>query len=136
MSNEFSAEEREQLLERVRKAEQVAIECQGEAATYRHMLETCYEAAQKASDTKNVSYLHTITHRLAFTVPSEHEMKGLGQIFLNACKRDSSWLSRTKEALEKIKVEAQQLDVDKESSNSEVKDRIIELAEWGLIIHI
>lgn len=49
MTLEEMQKEREELLESLRKEKQYADECLGEAAVYRHLLETCYKAATEAS---------------------------------------------------------------------------------------
>ncbi|MBA3242492.1 MAG: hypothetical protein H0T60_14785, partial [Acidobacteria bacterium] len=51
--------EREKLLERLRKAEQVAAESQAEAAVYRDLLEDCYRAADQALKGKDLNLLYT-----------------------------------------------------------------------------
>jgi hypothetical protein len=129
--------EREELLERVRKAEQVANESQAEAAVYRDLLEDLYKAADQAITHKNLGLLHEITGRLAFfDVPHEGDVKQWGKYFLHAYIRDAGWLYDAKEALERIKADAEKLAVDKNSPNAELKERIIETARNGLIPHI
>lgn len=135
--NEADWEEaREKLLERLRKAEQIAAESQAEAAVYRDLLEDCYRAANQALQNKDLNLLYTVTGKLAFDwMPSESEVKRWGEYFLHAYIRDAAWLEDTKKALEQIKTDAEKLSEDKEM-NAEIKRRIIAAAENGLITHV
>ncbi len=135
--NEAEWEEaREKLLERVRKAEQIAAESQAEAAVYRDLLEDCYRAADQALKDKDLNLLYTVTGKLAFDwMPSASEVKRWGKYFLHAYIRDTGWLEDTKKALEQIKTDAEKLSEDKEM-NAEIKRKIIAAAENGLITHV
>jgi len=130
-------EERETLLERLRKYEQIAAESQAEAAVYRDMLEDCYEAAKQAYNSKDIDLLPKIIrfNSMGFTMPGEQEGKALGKLFLNAYMRDARWLRHAKKALEQIKADAENLPEDNET-NAELKKRIIAAAENGLITHV
>lgn len=132
--------ERETLLERLRKAEQIAAESQAEAAVYRDMLEDCYEAAKQAYNSKDIDLLPKIMrlNSMGFTMPSEREGKALGKLFLNAYMRDARWLRHAKNALGQIKAEAENL-LEDEQTNAELKKKITaiaDIAEDGLITHI
>jgi hypothetical protein len=130
-------EERETLLERLRKAEQIAAESQAEAAVYRDMLEDCYEAAKQAYNSKNIDLLPKIIrfNSMGFTMPSEREGKALGKLFLNAYMRDARWLRHAKKALGQIKSDAESL-VEDNQINAELKKKIVASVEDGLITHI
>lgn len=130
-------EERETLLERLRKVEQIAAESQAEAAIYRDMLEDCYEAAKQAYSNKDIDLLPKIIrfNSMGFTMPSEREGKALGKLFLNAYMRDARWLRHTKKALGQIKADAENLIEDNET-NTELKKKLIATAEDGLITHV
>ena len=128
--------EREALLERVRKAEQVAAESQAEAAVYRDLLEECWRAAAEALKVGEVDLLYKITGKLSFGwMPSEHEGKQWGKLFLHAYMRDAEWLKHARKRLEQIKSDAEMISEDSEA-NDELKKKIIEAAEHGLINHI
>ena len=104
MTTEEFEKERKELLERVKKAEQIASESQAEAAVYRDLLEDLYKAADQALENNELGLLHKITGRLAFwNVPSEDDVKEWGRYFLHAYIRDAGSLDDTKKALEKIK---------------------------------
>lgn len=126
----------EVLFERIRKAEQIASECLGEAAVYRDLLETCYKAATEARQSGNVQDLNNVMHLHHFNVPYESDVKEWGKDFLHAYVRDASWLNRTKSALEKIKAQAEKLDVEENSRIAELKESIMEAAKEGLITQI
>lgn len=130
-------EDREKLLERLRKAEQIAAESQAEAAVYRDMLEDCYEAAKQAYNNKDIDLLPKIIrfNSMGFTMPSEREGKALGKLFLNAYMRDARRLRHAKKALEQIKANGENL-LEDNKTNAELKKRIIAIAEDGLITHI
>ena len=137
MSNEETQRERDELLERVRKAEQVANESQAEAAVYREFLEALYKAADQAIAREDLKLLHTITGKLTFLyVPSKGDVKEWGKLFLHAYIRDAGWLESAKQSLEKIKAYAERLDVAGNPANAELKERILEAARDGLIPHI
>lgn len=63
------------LADRILELEQVSTECLGEAAVYRELLETCYKAATQASDSGEVSYLHTVMRLHNFDVPGEQNAR-------------------------------------------------------------
>jgi hypothetical protein len=133
-------EERESLLDSLRKAEQIAAESQAEAAIYRDMLEDCYGAAKQALERKDLSLLdRMIIHRTQFfTVPDREDIKQWGKHFLNAYMRDAGWLEDTKKNLEQIKADAEKILEDNEI-NPELKlalNRIIAAADDGLIPRI
>jgi hypothetical protein len=128
--------EREKLLERLRKAEQVAAESQAEAAVYRDLLEECWRAASEALQAGEVNLLYKITGKLSFDwMPSEHEGKQWGKLFLHAYMRDAGWLNHAKEQLSQIKAAAEMI-LEDNASNAELKMKIIDAAEKGLITHI
>lgn len=128
--------EREKLLESLRKAEQIAAESQAEAAVYRDLLEECWRAASEALKNEDLDLLYKITGKLSFDwMPSEHESKQWGKLFLHAYMRDAGWLKHTKERLEQIKADAELLIEDNET-NAELKKKIVDAAEDGLITHI
>lgn len=129
--------ERETLLERLHKAEQMAAESQAEAAVYRELLEDWYEAAQRARDQKNFDLLQVI-HRqmIPFYLPEEEEAKQWGKHFLHAYMRDARWLNHATQALEMIKADAEKLAVEGDEVNTQLKRSIIGTAENGLITHI
>ena len=137
MTTEEFEKEREELLERVKKAEQIASESQAEAAVYRDLLEDLYKAADQALENNDLRLLHKITGRLAFwNVPREGDVKEWGKYFLHAYIRDASWLDDTKKALEKIKGYAERLAVETDPKNAELRESILKTAEDGLIPHI
>jgi hypothetical protein len=136
MSEAEWREEREKLLERSRKFEQIAAESQGEAAVYRKMLEECWKAASEALRNENLNLLYEITGKLSFDwMPSDHEGKKWGKLFLHAYMRDAAWLKRAKERLEQIKANAEMIVEDNET-NVELKGKIIDAAEDALTTHI
>ena len=136
MSEAEWREEREKLLERSRKFEQIAAESQSEAAIYRKMLEECWKAAAEALKNENLNLLYEITGKFSFDwMPSEHEGKQWGKLFLHAYMRDAAWLKRAKERLEQIKANAEMIVEDNET-NIELKGKIIAAAEDGLTTHI
>jgi len=128
--------EREELLERVRTADQMVNEIQAEAAVYRKLLEDCYRAAQTATEKNDVDYLNKILHLHIFRVPSEDEVKRLGKYFLHAYIRDAGWLNTAKKSLQEIQSAAEKLDVEGCPANNELKERILEAVKDGLIPHI
>jgi hypothetical protein len=129
--------ERETLLERLRKAEQIAAESQAEAAVYRELVEDWREAATQAVAEKDFSRLYIINRRIPpFYLPSKEEGKLWGKLFLHAYIRDARWLDHTKQALEQIRTDAENLSVEDSEANTILKKRIISAAETGLIEHI
>ncbi len=130
-------EEREQLLERLRKVEQIAAESQAEAAVYRDLLEDCYRAADQALKDKDLNLLYTITGNLAFnSIPSETDGKQWGKHFLHAYMRDAAWLKMALKSLQQIKADAEELSVENHEANAGLKDKIIAAAKNGLITHV
>lgn len=128
--------EREKLLERLRKTEQVAAESQAEAAVYRDLLEECWRAASEALKAGEIDLLYKITGKLSFDwMPSEHEGKQWGKLFLHAYMRDAGWLKHAKKQLSQIRADAEMISEDSEV-NAELKRKIIDAAEDGLITHI
>jgi len=129
-------EERERLLESLRKTGQIAAESQAEAAVYQKMLEECWRAASEALKKGELNLLHEITGKFSFDwMPSEHEGKQWGKLFLHACMRDARWLEHAKKRLEQIKTDAELISEDNET-NAELKKKIIDAAEDGLVTHI
>jgi hypothetical protein len=136
MSEAEWQEEREKLLERLQKFEKIAAESQAEAAVYRKLLEECWQAASEALKNNEMDLLYKITGKLSFDwMPSEHEGKEWGKIFLHACMRDAGWLNHAKKRLEEIKADAEML-LEDDETNAELKKKIINSAEDGLTIHI
>lgn len=136
MSDVQQKSEQEKLLERLRKAEQIAAESQAEAAVYRDLLEECWRAASEALKNKDLDLLYKITGKFSFDwMPSEHEGKQWGKLFLHAYMRDAGWLRLTKERLEQIKAYAEMILEDNET-NAELKQKIVDAAEDGLLTHI
>jgi hypothetical protein len=134
MSETEWKDEREKLLERLQKAEQIAAESQAEAAVYWDMLENWYEAATQAQAQQDFSLLQKINKGLIpFHLPSKQEGKSWGQLFLKAYKRDDRRLGRAKQALERIRDDAENLSVEGNESNMKLKKSIIETAKEGLI---
>lgn len=120
---------------RILELEQIATECLGEAAVYRELLETCYKAATQASDSGQVSYLHTVMQLHMFDVPSEGNARSWGKDFVYAYSRDAAWLAAAKSALERIITDVEKLLAEKDSPDDELKE-ILKTAEHGLIPHI
>lgn len=135
MSESDWKEEREELLTRLQAAERLRAESQAEAAVYLESLRDCYEAAEQALASKRFELLNEITGKLTFGMPSKAEGEQLGRYFLDAYIRDAKWLQDTKDALEKIKADAEKLPEESDLS-SELKRRIIEAAAKGLVEHV
>lgn len=137
MSEARWEEERETLLERLRKAEQIAAESQAEAAVYLDMLKDWREAATEVLAQKDLSLLYKITDRrsVPFFLSSKEEGEQWGRLFLSAYMRDAGWLNHTRKALDYIKATAENIVEDNET-NAELKKRIIATVEDGLITHI
>ena len=130
-------EEREKLLESLRKAGQIAMESQTEAAVYRELLEDWREAATQALAQKDFTLLQRINRRIPpFYLPSKEEGELWGKLFLQAYIRDARWLEHTKQALEQIRADAENLSVENNEANTILKKRIIAAAEAGLVEHI
>jgi hypothetical protein len=137
VTNEELQRELEEVSERLRKAEQVANESQAEAAVYRELLEDLYKAADQAINDNNVNRLYEITRKLTFNwMPNESQAKLWGKYFLNAYIRDTGWLEHTKHSLERIRADAERLDVVDKPANAELKQRILATVENGLIPHV
>ena len=124
--------EKEQQLERVKKAEEVAAQCQAEAGVYRDLLNKCHEAASKAIETNNIAFVYEIEKQTRLAA-DESLVKELGRILIHSFWSDKAWLSRTFRSLEKIKVLAERLTIEEGSSNAKIKDEILEAAKDGLI---
>lgn len=130
-------DERETLLERLRKAEQIAAESQAEAAVYRELLEDWHEAAQQAQDQKNFALLHIINRRIPpFYLPSKEEGELWGRLFLYAYIRDASWSDHAKQSLEQIRADAEKLSVENNEDHTTIKNKIIATAEAALVEHV
>lgn len=126
----------EGLIRQLVKTVKSAHEHFGAVAVYRDLLEELYDAADQAIQKKDLELLHKITGKLAFWyVPAEGDVKQWGKDFLHAYRRDAGWLNHTKKALEKIKADAEQLEVEG-PRNAELKSQIIKDAEDGLITRI
>ena len=118
------SEERERLLESLRKTGQVAAESQGEAAIYRKLLEECWRAASEALKNEDLNLLYKITGKFSFDwPPTEHEGKEWGKLFLHAYMRDAGWLRHVKKRLEQIKADAEIILAD-DKTNAELKEKI------------
>jgi len=129
-------EERERLLESLRENKQIAVESQAEVAVYQKMLEECWRAASEALKEGKLNLLYEITGKLSFDwMPSKHEGKQWGKLFLHACMRDAGWLKHAKERLEEIEAYAELILEDNET-NAELKKKIIDAAQDGLATHI
>jgi hypothetical protein len=129
--------ERETLLERLRKAEQIAAESQAEAAVYRELVEDWREAATQAIAKKDFSLLYKINRRIPpFYLPGKEEGELWGKLFLHAYIRDARWLGHTKQTLEQIRADAENLSVEDNEANTILKKKIISAVEAGLIEHI
>lgn len=137
VANEELQNELEELSDRLRKAEQVANESQAEAAVYRELLEDLYKAADQAISDNNVSRLYEITRKLTFNwMPSESQAKLWGKYFLHAYVRHADWLEYVKQSLERIRSDAERLDATDKPANAELKQRILDAVEDGLVPHI
>ena len=138
MSEANWKEERENILERLRKAEQIAAESQAEAAVCRDLLEDCYKAASQALVQNDISLLPLIARTSFFHMPTKADTEQWGKYFLDAYARDAGWLEDTKKALEQIKADAEELLKNKEINDDlrEMIKRILSAAQRGLIVHI
>jgi hypothetical protein len=127
----------ELLIKQLSKTVHFAHEHFGAVVVYRKLLEELYEAADQAIQKKDLRLLYQITGKLAFWyVPSERDAKQWGKDFLYAYRRDAGWLRDTKKALEGIQAAVKELEVTEGSRNAELKARILDAAERGLITHI
>lgn len=137
MSEAKWEDERKELLERLQKAEQSILESKAEAAVYWELLEDWDEAAKQAQAQKDFSLLQRINRRMIpFHLPNKEEGELLGKHFLNAYMRDARWLGHAKQALERIRADAEKLSVEDNEANAKLKKSIIETAEEGLIVHL
>jgi hypothetical protein len=128
-------QEREELLKRLQKAEQVAAESQSEAAVCRDLLEACYEAANQALAGKDFALLEKKARTSFSYTPTKEDTEEWGKYFLDAYMRDAGWLEDAIKALEHIKADAENLLEDNED-NAELKKKIIAAAKTGLIQHV
>jgi hypothetical protein len=129
-------EERERLLENLRETRQIALESQAEVAVYQKLLEECWQAASEALKRNDLNLLYKITGKFSFDwMPSKDEGRQWGKLFLHACMRDARWLEHAKKRLGQIKADAELISEDNET-NAELKRKIIDAAEDGLITHI
>lgn len=124
----------EELLTRAENAEEKARGYLGEAMVYRDLLEGLYEAATRASETGNISYLHTLTVLHLFNVTSEERARSWGKNLLYALRRKAEWLTTALKRLEEIRDLAERLTDNK--SNLDLKNKIGAAAEDGLITHV
>lgn len=137
MSEATWEEERQKLLESLRKSNQVAAESQAEAAVYRDLLEDCYKAARQALAQNDISLLQQIARTSFSYMPTKQDTKRWGKYFLDAYARDAGWLEDTKEALKQIKAVAEKL-LENDEINDELKKnikKILAAAKKGLITH-
>ena len=129
-------EEREKLLKSLRETKKLAAESQAEAAAYRELLEECWRAASEALKNNELGLLYTITGKFSFDwVPSKHEGRQWGKLFLHAYMRDAGWLEHAKKRLQEIRTDAE-LIVEDNETNTELKRKIMDAADDGLIPHI
>jgi hypothetical protein len=128
-------ESREQLLERVKKAEEVAGQCQGEAGVYRDMLDKCRDAANKALETTNIACVWEIAKQCRLAA-DETLVKELGHKLIYVFWRDKRWLGATIQALENIKSLAENLEVEEGSPNAQIRQEILEATREGLITRL
>lgn len=135
MSQARWEEEREKLLERLRKHERIALESQAEAAVCRDLLEACYEAASQALAKKDFTLLEKIARTSFSYTPTKEDTEEWGKYFLDAYMRDAKWLEDTLKALEYIKADAENLLEDNEV-NAGLKKKIMAAADVGLIQHL
>lgn len=137
MSQAKWEKEREELLERLREKERIALESQAEAAVYLDLLKNCNEAASLARDSGNVTHLNSIKGNLMFYATPRKEDEW-GKYFLNAYMRDAGWLEDAKKALEQIKAEAAKIleDSKTDAEMRKIFEKISALADNGLIEHI
>lgn len=126
----------EMLIKQLVKTVKIAHEHFGAVAVYASMLEELYKAADQAIQSKNLELLFKITGRMAFwDTPSENDVRRWGKDFLQAYRRDASWLRDAKTALTKIEAAAMELGADS-ARNEELKNEIIKFAEDGLVTHL
>lgn len=128
-------EEREELLERLQKAEQVAAKSQAEAAVCRDLLEVCYEAASQALAEKDFALLEKIARTSFSHIPTKEDTEEWGKYFLDAYMRDAKWLEDAIKALKDIKTNAEKILEDNEV-NAELKKKIVATANLGLVQHL
>lgn len=134
MSEAKWEEERKELLERLQKAERIALESQAEAALCQDLLEDYYKAARQALGKKDINLLS----KIPLSSISTGDIKRWGKLFLQAYIRDAGWLEDTKKALEQIKTDAEKL-LEISNTNAELKEKIekiIAAADKGLVTHI
>lgn len=125
MSGAKWEEERKELLERLQKAERIALESQAEAALCQDLLEDYHEATRQALVKNDIKLLPKITQD-HFSPISTGDIEHWGKLFLQAYMRDAKWLENTKKALIQIKAEAEK------SSNTYLTERILTFVEEGL----
>jgi hypothetical protein len=128
-------EEHKELLERLQKAERVALESQAEAAGCRGLLDDGYEAVSQALAKKDFTLLEKIARTSFSYTPTKEDTEEWGKYFLDAYMRDARWLEDTIKALEQIKADAENLLEDNEV-NAELKKKIITTADVALIQHL
>ncbi|MDQ2746480.1 MAG: hypothetical protein M3T96_04380 [Acidobacteriota bacterium] len=118
MNNEFTSQEREELLEKLRNAEAEANQCKAEAAIYLDHLK----------ESIKLGYVHPI--------PNKIEVEQKGALFLHSWRCGSSWLEDTLKALKEILINAENFKAEENSANASIKQVIVKIANEAIITRI
>jgi hypothetical protein len=120
-----------ELLEWVKKAEEISAHCQAEAGVYLNLLREVLDGIENAIKINNgyqLSFLLTKTREgiKASTV------RTMGQNLLDEFYKHRAKVARMRKSLESVKVAAEKLEVEEGTFNANLKADILEAMEDGL----
>ena len=122
------------LLDRLRKAEEIAAQYRAESAHYLNLLRQCLELAQQGMQTPDIAFFAAIKDKASVTTDT-YPVEGR-KILLDDFRIHSQWLTRAKNRLESIKLKANDIQAEKYSHNYKLKQAILSAAEDGLTMQL
>lgn len=134
MTDQLIPDERSELLERVRKAEQIAEESKIEAAVYREQLGRILKLAQRAVSEKHFDFMQGVVDLASGVLNKDNgNVKKWGRSWREAWLTDLDWLNDTLSALKRIKAITRGADIGKDSPYFALQQKILSMASPALV---
>ncbi|HYE74821.1 MAG TPA: hypothetical protein VEF04_15890 [Blastocatellia bacterium] len=120
--------DKEVLLKRLKEAEEMAARCRAEAGYCLNVLQQCEADLQKALQEKSFAYVERARLNLS-TVMNAPERLDFSRAFLKGYAQGWNEYGSASKALEEITACAEQISAEDGTTNAQLKERIIKLAE-------
>ncbi|HEX9917686.1 MAG TPA: hypothetical protein VGA87_00895, partial [Pyrinomonadaceae bacterium] len=123
------------LLERVRRAEEVAHEATVVAAVYRQRIKEAVELAKRAARERHPDFIYGALSSVELALDEEN-VKDWAKSWNEAWGADIRWLKRAIFEMRKVQAAAHRLDTTASSTNAEIQRIILTAARSVLVQHL